>query len=113
MRDGIGQMGAGQDDRRVAGEDLQHYTQKRTADENPTGQKRMVRQEAGGGGPMKEHMEHDHGHHHPMHHHLEVEKQRHEESHAHQMHHLEKHHSRHFDSQHGHDTFHHKGHHHE
>jgi hypothetical protein len=27
MRDGIGQMGAGQNDTRIAGNDLQHYTQ--------------------------------------------------------------------------------------
>jgi len=53
MRDGVGQVGASADDRRLAGEDLQHNVQARTADEAPQG-KRMVRQEAGAGGPMKE-----------------------------------------------------------
>jgi len=30
MQDGIGQMGAGDSDMRIAGEDLQHYRQKRS-----------------------------------------------------------------------------------
>jgi hypothetical protein len=53
MRDGIGQVGAGADDRRLAGSDLQHNVQSRTADEAPHGV-RMVTQNAGAGGPMKE-----------------------------------------------------------
>lgn len=53
MRDGIGQVGAGQDDRRMAGRDLQHNVQLRTADEAPH-QHRIVTQPSGSGGPMKE-----------------------------------------------------------
>ena|SRR5690348_12324958 len=111
--DGWGFLGAGASDSRIAGKDLQHYRQARTADENPTGRRRVVRQEAQGGGPMKEHMDkahhHEHhahhGHHaHPMHHHLEEEKNRHAEAMEHHHHHLEKHHGRHYNSQHGHDT---------
>lgn len=57
--DGIGFLGAGASDMRQAGKDLQHYRQARTADENPSGEKRMVRQESGSGGPMKEALEHE------------------------------------------------------
>lgn len=46
MRDGIGQMGAGQDDRRVAGSDMQHYSQ-------PKGQQGPALPTRTGG-PMKE-----------------------------------------------------------
>lgn len=52
--DGWGQQGAGDSDMRVAGKDLQHSRQTRTADENPSGMERVVRQSAGQGGPMKE-----------------------------------------------------------
>lgn len=52
--DGWGQVGAGQSDMRIAAQDLQHNRQTRTADENPTGQERVVHQSAGQGGPMKE-----------------------------------------------------------
>jgi hypothetical protein len=53
MQDGYTQVGAGQDDRRVAGRDLQHYTQPRTADEyhQPV---RKVTQSYASGGPMKQ-----------------------------------------------------------
>ncbi len=103
--DGWGQVGAGDSDMRVAGSDLQHYRQPKTADEAP-GPKRIVTQQAGGGGPMKEHMDHDMKH--DLHHHLEMEKMRHGHAKEHEMHHLERHHKRPHDSQHGHD--HHKHH---
>lgn len=107
--DGWGFTGAGTNDLRQGGMDLQHNVQTRTADEwhMPT---RVVRQTREGGGPMKEHMnEMSHEGHHKshMHHHLEEEKARHEEAMEHHKHHLEKHHSRDFNSQHGHET--HKG----
>lgn len=35
MQDGIGQVGAGQSDMRIAGEDLQHNRQKRTGNRAP------------------------------------------------------------------------------
>lgn len=104
--DGWGFLGAGTSDNRLAGRDLQHNRQTRTADEAPK-EHRKVTQAAEGGGPMKEHMdkmEHHHEHKHHMHHHMEEEKMRHEEAMEHHRHHLEKHHGRHFDSQHGHDT---------
>lgn len=85
--DGWGQVGAGPSDRRLAGEDLQHYVQNKTHQ---------------GGGPMKEHMEHQK---HPMHQQLEEEKMRHEHALDHHRHHLEKHHERHYDKQHGHDDY--------
>ena len=52
--DGWGQVGAGQDDRRMEGDDLQHYKQRLTADENPRGKTRMVMESYQSGGPMKE-----------------------------------------------------------
>jgi hypothetical protein len=52
--DGWGQVGAGMSDMRIAGKDLQHNRQTRTADENPTGRERIVRASSGQGGPMKE-----------------------------------------------------------
>ena len=52
MQDGYTQIGAGDSDMRVAGKDLQHNKQTRTADENPSGRKRIVRQ-SNDGGPMK------------------------------------------------------------
>ena len=51
--DGWGQMGAGASDKRLVGDDVQHYIQGKTADEMPY-PKRMVRQAAGQGGPVKE-----------------------------------------------------------
>jgi hypothetical protein len=51
--DGWGQVGAGMSDMRIAGKDLQHNRQTRTADENPTGRERIVRASSGQGGPMK------------------------------------------------------------
>ncbi len=94
--DGFGQVGAGPSDRRLVGEDLQHYAQ----DSKPVGKFKAKVSERESGGPMKEHIKE----HKPMHHHLEHEKHRHEESMKHHKHHLEKHHERHFDSQYGHDT---------
>lgn len=97
--DGIGQVGAGQSDMRIAGRDLQHNRQTRTADEGhePV---RIVRQQADQGGPMKEHMEQKA---HSMHEHIAAEKHRHEKAHSHEMEHLARHHGRHHDTQHGHD----------
>lgn len=103
MQDGIGQMGAGDSDMRIAGEDLQHHRQPRTATEihEPV---RVLKREFQGGGPMHEHhKEHDHGHMHHMSHHLEAEKKQHHHAHEHAKHHMERHHDRHHDSQHGHD----------
>jgi hypothetical protein len=56
--DGWGQVGAGQDDMRQAGKDLQHYNQARTADE-ALPYHRRVQANYNAGGPMKEHMEHE------------------------------------------------------
>ena len=53
MQDGYTQTGAGASDMRVAGKDLQHARQLRTADEAPNPQ-RMIRANSGQGGPMKE-----------------------------------------------------------
>ncbi len=86
---------------RVASEDLQHARQKRTADEVHV-PVRIVRQQANGGGPMKEHMEHQKQ---PLHEHIAAEKQRHAQAHEHAKHHIEQHTKRDHDSQHGHDTY--------
>jgi hypothetical protein len=108
--DGWGQGGAGQDDRRLAGRDLQHAVQNKTADEGHIPVRRVV-QNWQDGGPMKHHMEHEHhkhehGHeHHSMHDHLADEMKRHEHAKHHHMHHMERHHNRPFDSQHGHDHY--------
>jgi len=59
--DGWGQVGAGQDDRRLQGKDLQHYVQ--TADENPAGIVRLVHANAQCGGPMKEALDAEMGRH--------------------------------------------------
>jgi hypothetical protein len=117
MRDGIGQSGSGLSDNRLAGPDLQHNRQTRTADELHV-PVRIVTQPRESGGPMKQvmhesqdishHSGNHHGHHSdhsPMHQHLEQEKMRHEQSMAHQNHHLERHNSRTYDSQHGHDKY--------
>lgn len=53
--DGWGQVGAGPSDRRIAGDDLQHYTQNLKASERPT-QHRIVRHEREDGGPMKQNL---------------------------------------------------------
>lgn len=102
--DGWGFLGAGASDKRQAGEDLQHNKQTRTADENPTGEQRMVRQPAAQGGPMKEHMDKMAHESRPMKEHLSDEKTRHDNAKEHHMKHLERHHSRPFNSQHGQDT---------
>lgn len=99
--DGWGQVGVGQSDMRVAGKDLQHNRQTRTADEAHVPH-RIVRQEANGGGPMKEHMEHQKHH---LHEHIAAEKERHDKAHDHAKHHIEQHTKRHHDSQHGHDEY--------
>lgn len=99
--DGFGQVGVGPSDMRVAGEDLQHNRQTRTADEAHVPH-RIVRQQANGGGPMKEHMDHQRS---DMHHQLEAEKQRHENAHDHMKHHIDRHVKRNHDSQHGHDDY--------
>ena len=101
MQDGYTQVGAGQNDTRVAGKDLQHFTQTKTADEwhVPV---RFVRQEAQMGGPMKEYMDSQGKN---SKEHLESEKRRHDESREHQNHHMEKHQKRDYNSQHGGDTY--------
>lgn len=53
MQDGIGQVGASVDDRRLAGRDLQHNVQLRTADE-AVHHHRMHTAQMGQGGPVKE-----------------------------------------------------------
>jgi hypothetical protein len=78
--DGWGQVGAGQNDMRIAGEDLQHHNQRKTADENPAGVTRMVRAARQSGGPMKEA--------------LDSEMKRHTESRDMRLKHLEDHYKR-------------------
>jgi hypothetical protein len=104
--DGFGFLGAGTSDNRIAGEDLQHNRQTRTADELHV-PVRMVTQSRESGGPMKQDVweQGKHGSNHSMHEQLSEEKHRHEESMDHQVHHLERHHGRHYDSQHGHDHY--------
>lgn len=68
--DGWGQVGAGQSDMRIAGQDLQHHNQTTTRD-------RASRQS---GGPMKEA--------------LDAEMKRHTESRSMRMKHLEEHYKR-------------------
>lgn len=111
--DGWITAGSGPSDMRLEGKDLQHNRQTRTADEIHV-PVRMVRQQAEGGGPMKEHIDHSH-HSHPMHNelseHLEHEKDQHHHAQKHAAHHMERHHTRHHDTQHGHDGHkHHYGH---
>jgi hypothetical protein len=79
MQDGYTQVGAGDSDMRVAGKDLQHNRQTRTADEmhEPV---RMVTQSYASGGPMKQM--------------LNDEMQRHKESKMMRLEHLEKHYKR-------------------
>lgn len=102
--DGCGFTGSGTSDNRLAGMDLQHNRQTRTADElhAPV---RIVTQPIEAGGPMKHQGLDDRVHESMgMRHHLEQEKMRHAEAMDHHKHHMEKHHGRHFNSQHGHDT---------
>lgn len=66
--DGWGQVGAGPSDMRLAGQDLQHSRQTRTAEENPTG------------GPMKEA--------------IDTEMARHKEARVMRLKHLEEHYKR-------------------
>lgn len=98
MQDGYTQSGAGPSDMRVAGQDLQHARQTRTADELHV-PVRMVRQSSQQGGPMKEYMQYE------LQQHLASEKNRHEQAKEHVEKHLERHHSRHYDSQYGHDAY--------
>lgn len=79
MQDGYGQVGAGDSDMRVAGKDLQHNRQTRTADELHA-PARVIRQAMEQGGPMKEH--------------LQQEMERHKESKNMRMQHLEDHYKR-------------------
>lgn len=65
---------------RQAGKDLQHNKQTRTADENPTGEQRIVRQQSQSGGPMKEA--------------LDQEMARHRESKGMRVKHLQEHYTR-------------------
>lgn len=101
--DGWGFLGAGTSDNRLAGTDLQHNRQTRTADELHV-PVRIVTQSRESGGPMKEHTEHQMHHEHPEHQ-LKEEKHRHDKAMEHHKHHLERHHGRHYDSQHGHDNY--------
>lgn len=55
--DGWGQVGAGQDDRRIAGDDLQHFTQRRDANETAARVRRVVHASSGRGGPVKDALE--------------------------------------------------------
>ena len=129
--DGWGFLGAGTDDNRLAGTDLHHNRQNRTADElhAPV---RIVTQPKESGGPMKhqelkdrldESLGAKHGreskhmqsmgarrhesesmtHHYAPH--LEEEKHRHEAAMEHHRNHLERHHGRHYNAQHGHDRY--------
>lgn len=106
MQDGYTQIGAGDSDMRVAGEDLQHNRQTRTADELHV-PVRMVRQSMEDGGPMKQQMQvqlqDDQKN--QLHHELGQEKQRHVEAQKHYANHLERHHKRHHDSQYGQDNY--------
>lgn len=79
--DGWGFLGAGTSDNRLAGEDLQHARQKRTADEEMSGIPRMVRHSAEDGGPMKHDL-------------YKEEKERHEEARKMRLEHLENHYKR-------------------
>lgn len=99
--DGLNQTGAGSSDTRIAGKDLQHNRQTRTADEQhePV---RMVRQTAQQGGPMKEHMTGEM--HKGLAEHLEMEKAQHGKAKEHAHKHMERHNSRHHDTQHGHEN---------
>lgn len=61
--DGWQSAGAGQNDRMVAGKDLQHYTNPRGADENAKGYTREVRPLWNAGGPVKEHLDQEEARH--------------------------------------------------
>lgn len=104
--DGWQTAGTGQSDMRIAGKDRQHSRQPRTASEYHEPIRRVTRLYEGGG-PMKEHMEHEeHENKHKPNHLselLEEEKEQHHKAKEHAHHHLERHHKRHYDSQHGHD----------
>ena len=98
--DGWEQVGVGQSDMRVAGKDLQHNRQTRTADElhMPI---RTVRQNSNMGGPMKESIQKNTD----LSLHLENEKARHMGAKKHSDKHLEKHYTRNHDSQYGQDDY--------
>jgi hypothetical protein len=108
--DGWITAGTGPNDDRLAGKDLQHNVQTRTADEAPH-RHRIVRQHREDGGPMKHQNLKDRldesigSSRNPMYELLEAESNRHADAQAHQRHHLERHHKRHHDSQHGHDHY--------
>ena len=99
--DGWNTTGVGASDMRVASEDLQHARQKRTADEVHV-PVRIVRQQANGGGPMKEKMDQQYR---GLHHELAAEKERHKQSQSHAAQHIDDHAKRPHDSQYGHDKY--------
>lgn len=88
--DGWGQVGAGQNDRRMSGADLQHNVQRKGAYEVPE-VKRVKPTEMESGGPMKQQL-HD-------------EQERHTKALDHHKRHLERHHGRHYNSQYGHEGY--------
>ena len=79
MQDGYTQVGAGDSDMRVAGKDLQHNRQTRTADELHVPVRKVIQSE-GAGGPMKQH--------------LDAEMERHNESRQMRLDHLRNHYQR-------------------
>ena len=95
-QDGWGFTGAGVNDRKLVGPDLQHSVQDSTNSKYVSFKPIVGFHEDGG--PMKEKIN-------TMHEQLEVEKKRHEESLKHHEHHLEKHRGRHYDSQYGQDDY--------
>lgn len=102
--DGIGQVGAGASDDRIAGSDLQHYRQHISERPLP-GPERQMTQSAELGGPMKQYMDEHAGRGSPMKEVLAHESKRHDESMKHQKSHIQKHVERPYDSQHGHDGY--------
>lgn len=80
MQDGMNQTGAGPSDMRLAGKDLQHNRQTRTADENASGVTSAYKVQSGAGGPIKEA--------------LDAELARHKQSKAMRLEHLENHYKR-------------------
>jgi len=109
--DGFGQSGIGPNDDRIAGEDLQHNRQARTADEAPN-ERRRVKVGYQDGGPMlrdmhdrdESEMAHENKRANNLQNMISQEKSRHEDAVDHQNHHLENHHKRPHDMQYGHDN---------
>lgn len=106
MQDGYTQVGAGDSDMRVAGKDLQHNRQTRTADELHVPVRRF-KKSIEDGGPMKKQMAiqlEDNVKNH-LQHELAQEMHRHKEAQKHFANHIERHHKRHHDSQYGQDNY--------